>query len=85
MNLNVIGLRRAGLDATQRRLLECAFDILYGSGLPIPRALERLDEEFDSPCVRELSDFVRSSRRGICKFIREPAAEHEKFPRLAAA
>jgi UDP-N-acetylglucosamine acyltransferase len=86
MNLNVVGLRRAGLDAKERRLLQCAFDILYGAGLPISRALERLDEEFDSPYIRELCEFVRSSRRGICKFIRDPAAPaSDDFPRLAVA
>jgi UDP-N-acetylglucosamine acyltransferase len=86
MNLNVVGLRRAGLSAQERRLLQCAFDILYGAGLPVSRALERLEQEFDSPHVHELCEFVRTSKRGICKFIRDAEGEAaDAFPRLAAA
>jgi UDP-N-acetylglucosamine acyltransferase len=85
MNLNVVGLRRAGLAVKERRLLECAFDIFYNSGLPISAALSRLEDEFDSPYVQELCDFVRESKRGVCKFIRDSSAADETFPRLAAA
>ncbi len=86
MNLNVVGLRRAGLSVQERRLLECAFNILYGEGLPVSRALERLEQEFDSPHIRELSSFVRASKRGICKFIRESEGQESlAFPRLHAA
>lgn len=84
MNLNVVGLRRAGLSVQDRRLLECAFQILYCEGLPTSRAAERMEKEFDSPYVRELCEFVRSSKRGICKFIRDPEEPAGAYPRLAA-
>lgn len=84
MNLNVVGLRRAGLSVQERRLLECAFQMLYCAGLPVSRAVERMEKEFDSPHVRELCEFVRSSKRGICKFIREMEDSSATYPRLAA-
>jgi UDP-N-acetylglucosamine acyltransferase len=83
MNVNVVGLRRAGLSVAERGELQRAFRVLYGSGLIIPRAVDRLEREFDSPYVRELVEFIKSSKRGICKFIRE--VEEEDRPRLLAA
>ena len=72
MGLNVIGLRRAGLTPAERGKLKWAFDVLYRSGLPVPRALVRLEED-DHPLVREFREFVASSRRGVCKFFGEDA------------
>lgn len=89
MHLNVVGLRRAGLSVQDRRLLERAFDILYSSGLAVARAVDQIEREVDSPYVRELCQFVRESKRGICKFIREAETNAEttgeSFPRLMAA
>lgn len=89
MHLNVVGLRRAGLTVQDRRVLERAFDILYSSGQPIPRAVEQIQKELDSPYVSELCEFVRASKRGICKFIRHAEDQSdgsgESFPRLMAA
>jgi UDP-N-acetylglucosamine acyltransferase len=83
MNVNVIGLRRAGFSVEERGELQRAFRVLYGSGLIVSRAVERLEREFESPHVRELCEFIKSSKRGICKFIREVEAEDQ--PRLLAA
>src|SRR5256885_6084718 len=43
--INVIGLRRAGMAAGDRRALQDAFRILYRSGLAPARAVERIREE----------------------------------------
>lgn len=67
MGLNVVGLRRAGYSSADRAHLKDAFDLLYRSGMPVRRCLDRL-ENSPSPLVRELAAFVRSSQRGICKF-----------------
>jgi UDP-N-acetylglucosamine acyltransferase len=66
--INVIGLRRAGMAAADRRALQDAFRILYRSGLAPARAVERIREEIPAtePVVR-LLDFVRGSRHGIVK------------------
>jgi UDP-N-acetylglucosamine acyltransferase len=69
--LNVIGLRRGGVGAEDRRILKSAFRLLYRSGLTPPRALERMRAELPAtPYLRNLIAFVEASRRGIC-----PAAE----------
>jgi UDP-N-acetylglucosamine acyltransferase len=75
VNLNVVGLRRAGLSAEERFELQRAFRILYRSGLLVSRAVERLERELDAPHVRELCEFIRSSKRGICRYSREIDAE----------
>lgn len=67
MGLNIVGLRRAGFSIEERSLLKKAFKRLYKSGLNVSQALEKLDQEFDSPLVKEWSEFIRASSRGICK------------------
>ncbi|WP_322786883.1 hypothetical protein [Limnospira indica] len=70
MGLNVVGLRRSGFNEGQRRELQQAFKILYRSNLNISQALEKLESEFTSELVRELCEFIRTSERGLCKFIK---------------
>ena len=62
--LNVVGLRRAGVPASQVRLLKEAYRILLRSALPLETALERLTS-IEEPLVDELVAFVRRSRRGF--------------------
>jgi len=65
--VNVIGLRRAGMDAAERRLLQDAFRILYRSGLSPRRATERIRETLPPAApITVLLDFIAGSRRGIC-------------------
>jgi len=65
--INVIGLRRAGMNAADRRLLQDAYRLLYRSGLAPQRAVERIRQELPAtgPVV-QLLDFIVASRRGIC-------------------
>jgi UDP-N-acetylglucosamine acyltransferase len=67
--VNVIGLRRAGMLATERRILQDAYRLLYRSGLAPRRALERMREELPAcPPVLTLLDFIAgATRHGICK------------------
>jgi UDP-N-acetylglucosamine acyltransferase len=74
--VNVVGLRRAGMSAADRRALQDAHRLLYRSGLSPRGALERIRRELPAsePIVR-LVDFIAASRRGICGPPRgEPAA-----------
>jgi UDP-N-acetylglucosamine acyltransferase len=64
--VNVIGMRRAGIDVGGRREVQEAFRVLYRSGLSTATAVARLrDEMGGSPLVARLADFVAASRRGI--------------------
>jgi UDP-N-acetylglucosamine acyltransferase len=67
--VNVIGLRRAGMAAGERRIVQAAYRLLYRSGLTPRRALERMREELPAcPPLLTLIDFVASAtRHGICK------------------
>jgi UDP-N-acetylglucosamine acyltransferase len=62
--LNVVGLRRAGVTASQLRPLKEAYRILLRAALPLETALERLTA-FEEPLVDELVAFVRRSKRGF--------------------
>ena len=67
--VNVIGLRRAGMAAAERRVLQDAYRLLYRSGLAPRRALERMREELPAcPPLLALLDFIAGAKRhGICK------------------
>lgn len=65
--VNVVGLRRAGVTAGERRTLQDAHRILYRSGLTPRRALERIQQEMErTPLIETLIEFLASARRGIC-------------------
>jgi UDP-N-acetylglucosamine acyltransferase len=67
--VNVIGVRRAGMGAAERRVLQDAYRLLYRSGLAPPRALDRIREELPAcPPLSTLLDFIAgATRHGICK------------------
>jgi UDP-N-acetylglucosamine acyltransferase len=64
--LNVVGLRRAGVAASQLRALKQAYRLLLRSGLPRDEALERMSALAD-PLVDEMVAFVRGSKRGFAR------------------
>jgi UDP-N-acetylglucosamine acyltransferase len=65
--VNVVGLRRAGLDTEQIRHLKQAFRVLYRSSLPLKDALERIQNDLLNEHTQHLIDFVRSSKCGISR------------------
>ena len=65
--VNVVGLRRAGMPAAERRLLQDAYRLLYRSGLTPQSAVERIRRELETiPPIARLLEFIADSRRGIC-------------------
>lgn len=65
--LNVVGLKRAGIDDQHRRLIRQAYKTLYRKGLRLSQALQRMEATLShSPHVRHIMEFVRNSKRGIC-------------------
>ena len=80
--LNLIGLRRAGFGKDAIRHLKQAYRILYRSRLPLEQALQRIEQEIPTPEARHLVEFIRGSKRGICRDARgielkEPATSPE--------
>ena len=64
--VNVIGMRRGGVDPASRRAVQSAFRILYRSGFPPAAALGRIRAELGGhPLVARLVDFIEASTRGI--------------------
>ena len=72
--LNIVGLRRAGIAASQVRALKEGYRLLLRSGLSLEAALERMTAVGD-PLVEEMIAFVRGSRRGFAHAGREESAE----------
>lgn len=63
--VNVIGLRRAGVGAAERRALRDAHRVLYRLGLTPAAALERLRREATPTVqVKELIGFLETTKRG---------------------
>ena len=69
--VNVVGLRRAGLDSAGIKAVRYAFRKLFLGKPNLGRARERLREELaetggPSPEVEEMLDFLDSGTRGFC-------------------
>lgn len=65
---NRIGLERSGYSATEIEPLQNSFRLLTRSGLNTSQALSRIEEEVpQTPQVKQLLEFVRSSRHGFVK------------------
>jgi UDP-N-acetylglucosamine acyltransferase len=63
--LNVVGLRRAGLDGTA---IKAAWRVLFTQGLALSTAMARVRETAgESVEVDELLAFLAKSHRGICR------------------
>ena len=65
--VNVVGLRRAGIAADEIRRLKRAYALLYRSSLRLEVALAKIEAEEASELTGHLVDFVRRSKRGICR------------------
>lgn len=66
-SVNVIGLRRGGVEAEDRRQIQAAFRILFRSGLSPATAIRRIRAELPmTPYITSLVEFVETSKLGIC-------------------
>lgn len=74
MGLNRVGLRRAGLGPEQMHTLRAAYRTLFGSGLNLVEALDRLEELTgeDAGLVGEIIALIKRSERGIARPARTP-------------
>lgn len=66
--LNNEGLKRVGISEEVKRALHHAFKILFQSKLSMSHALEQALREANSHAeVKHLIDFIRQSKRGVCR------------------
>jgi UDP-N-acetylglucosamine acyltransferase len=65
--LNLVGMKRAGFTSKETAAIKAAYRILYRSGLKLETALERIEAEVPGAHARHLVEFIRSSKRGICR------------------
>ena len=64
---NVVGLTRRGFPRDTIAALKEAFRFIYHSGLNRSQALERVENDIEQiPEVKELVEFYRNSKRGVC-------------------
>jgi len=75
--INRVGLRRAGLTGTQLRALQNAYHHLFRRPVNFGQALAELETQPVSAEVRELIDFIRASKRGVCTGRRPVASDEE--------
>jgi UDP-N-acetylglucosamine acyltransferase len=65
--LNVIGLRRAGINAAERLELKRLYHLLFRSGKRLRAAIEEARGLFHSESARRVLEFVQATKRGICR------------------
>jgi UDP-N-acetylglucosamine acyltransferase len=64
--VNVIGMRRAGLNNHQINAIKEAFRIVHRQGLPLNAALAKLENHLgEVDVVREMIDFLRGAHKGV--------------------
>ncbi len=75
IGLNLVGLRRAGFSTADVSNLKKAYRLLYRSGLKLNEALEQIEASAPGEHARHLVEFIRRSRRGICREERASVAD----------
>jgi UDP-N-acetylglucosamine acyltransferase len=66
--LNLIGLKRRNFPEKNIKALKEAYRIIFRSDLLLETALKKVEAEVeDCPEVRHLVNFIRESKRGICR------------------
>jgi UDP-N-acetylglucosamine acyltransferase len=65
--LNIIGLKRRNFSEEKIKILNEAYKIIFKSGLNTSQALKKLEEMNDCEEVKDIIEFIKSSKRGIAK------------------
>ena len=79
--LNRLGLRRNGFSHERRRHILAAYDVIYKSNLNRSQAIEFLESDSsfaDNPDIQLFCEFIKSSKRGICKLYKIGASRIEE-------
>ena len=66
--LNLVGLKRGGYSRETIAALKSCYHTLFQSKLLLEEALQKVQEELGTfEEVRYFVDFIRNSKRGICR------------------
>ena len=66
--VNLVGLKRHNFPEATISALKLAYRILFRSHLTLNKAMEKVEKEVPGlPEVRHLLDFLRNSKRGVCR------------------
>ncbi len=69
--LNIVGLRRSGLNEQVRKQIKETYNILYHSGLNTPNAVKQIRSIPGlAKEVLHMAEFIEKSKRGICRHVR---------------
>lgn len=64
--VNAVGLKRGGVGPKVRTAIKETFRLLYRSGMNLSQAIPIVEEQIEPyPEVREIIDFIKSSKRGV--------------------
>ena len=66
-SINVIGLRRAGVNPEARLEIKRAYKLLYRAGLNFATAISEIEKMCASDEVKHLLQFIKNAKRGICR------------------
>jgi UDP-N-acetylglucosamine acyltransferase len=66
VGINIVGMRRAGIEAKQIAAVRRAYHILYRQNMTLPESLAQVEAEVgEHPAIKELLDFIKSAPRGV--------------------
>jgi len=77
--INLIGLKRAGFTSKAINEIREAFKLIYKSGLNTNQAIEKILEGNPGREVKHLVEFIKNSKRGICKKYGRMPEDEEYF------
>ena len=75
--LNLVGIRRNPELKDALEDIKSAYRTLFLTGIPMQEALDQLEASNLRPEVKEMIDFIHSSKRGFCRPSRNKAEEDE--------
>jgi UDP-N-acetylglucosamine acyltransferase len=75
--LNVIGLRRANLNAEDRAELKRLYRLLFRGGNNLREAAAQARKKFSSAPAKILLEFLVDAKRGVCADVGRSASENE--------
>jgi len=84
-SVNMVGLRRSGATPEQIATVMWIFKLFCRSRLPIPQAIERLEDRRGDPVADRYLEFIRRSTRGLVTRRGRTGSSRDSAPQEAGA